>query len=810
MRPSRGGALVAASLTAAVVATFAGALAPARVFYQRDVLGYWWPHAEVVRRAMAEAPWSPWNAWNPWEGFGAPVLADADFQLAYPVTWISLALQPALRFKALVIGHALLAAVGAAALARRLGLGWTAAGTAGAAYALSGPFLSAAGLWHHYAGAAWLPWLLFALEGVIRGPGRRAAVSLGIVAGLQLMAGSGDLCLAGAVLGGGRLAWYLLRTRPPARRVLVLGAHGALAAALALALGAAQWLPTLERAGESFRATLEPRTTAYWSLHPAALADLLVPRLATGLPLSDAARQAVHEGREPFLACLYLGVVPLALAALGLALRPGRAAAPAAGALFLTAVALGRHAPLHGWLLALPGFGMMRYPQKFLWPAGLCVAVLAAIGCAAWQGGWSGTERRRARAVSGLLLAVAGTTLVAAWWVAGGSPSGLAGVLAPADTAAGEHAAALKLVRSTLLLLAVALLVYRRAARERADGRATTALLLLGVVDLVAVGQGINPLAPRELAEHRPAVLDALRGEEVRVHAAFEHATCLAPGTRPEGWDRRWIAALAFQDALRPPAGERWGVRGSYDGEFTGLGSRWTAPFTAAAASRQGTPAGVRLLQLGGVTHVLTVSRSPLPGLGPAVALASPYLCPLQVQRVPDPLPVAYVVHAERAGADPEAVLDTVLDPAFDPRRTVVLDAPSAAGPAVTGADDVRLVSRRLSSLEVEAQLGSAGVLVVLEAFDRGWRARVDGAESPVLRANGLFRALRLSAGRHRVVFAYRPRAAALGSALTALGLAVAAAGLGVRALGAWERRERRARLPARPPEGSIGPGSRS
>jgi hypothetical protein len=137
-----------------------------------------------------------------------------------------------------------------------------------------------------------------------------------------------------------------------------------------------------------------------------------------------------------------------------------------------------------------------------------------------------------------------------------------------------------------------------------------------------------------------------------------------------------------------------------------------------------------------------------------------------------------------------------------------VLARPQAGGPAVRAADEVRVLSRRVSSLDVEADLAAPGVLVVLEAFDTGWRATVDGAEAEVLRANGLFRAVRLPAGRHRVAFEYRPRSAAIGAALTLLGLAGAASGLGLRALGAW--RERPARLPVRPSEGRIGAGSRS
>ncbi|HSD27910.1 MAG TPA: hypothetical protein VLL75_11455, partial [Vicinamibacteria bacterium] len=162
MRPSRGGLLAAAALAALVAVTFAEALTPSRIFYQRDIHAYWYPHMEVLRRAVADGS-SP--LWNPYVGFGTPLLADATFQLAYPPTWLALVLEPAVHFKALTLGHCLLAALGAGALVRRVGLGWIAAGTAGAAYALSGPFLSGASLFHHFAGAAWLPWVLFALEG---------------------------------------------------------------------------------------------------------------------------------------------------------------------------------------------------------------------------------------------------------------------------------------------------------------------------------------------------------------------------------------------------------------------------------------------------------------------------------------------------------------------------------------------------------------------------------------------------------------------------------------------------------------------
>ena len=202
---------------------------------------------------------------------------------------------------------------------------------------------------------------------------------------------------------------------------------------------------------------------------------------------------------------------------------------------------------------------------------------------------------------------------------------------------------------------------------------------------------------------------------------------CLAPGRAP-GWEPAWVAALGFQDTLRPPTGARWGLRGSYDGEFTGLGSRWSAPFTRDAWDRLGTPGGLRLLQLGGVSHVLRARPSTVPGLELLETRATPYVCPLQVLRVPDPLPGAYVGAAERAPPTRRRPSRVLLDPGFDPRSEVVLaDGPRPRPGAPRARTTVRVVSRRLDALEVEAQLAAPGVLVVLEAFEPGWSATVDG-----------------------------------------------------------------------------------
>ena len=102
---------------------------------------------------------------------------------------------------------------------------------------------------------------------------------------------------------------------------------------------------------------------------------------------------------------------------------------------------------------------------------------------------------------------------------------------------------------------------------------------------------------------------------------------------------------------------------------------------------------------------------------------------------------------------------------------------PRPAGPWPREGATARVVARTADTVEVEAELPGPGVLVLVEAFDPGWRVAVDGRADRLLRANALFRAVRLDAGRHRVLFAYRPSSATLGLGLAAAG-ALAAAGL--------------------------------
>lgn len=107
--------------------------------------------------------------------------------------------------------------------------------------------------------------------------------------------------------------------------------------------------------------------------------------------------------------------------------------------------------------------------------------------------------------------------------------------------------------------------------------------------------------------------------------------------------------------------------------------------------------------------------------------------------------------------------------------REVLLErAPATALPAAGAARPAlvaRLAEDRPERVVAELTSDSAGLLVLADLFYPGWTAEVDGRPSEILRADGVFRAVALTAGSHRVAFRYQPLSVKIGAALSAAAL---------------------------------------
>jgi len=768
-----------AALVVAVLATFGRAIFTDQVFYERDILNYWCPHIEVFVRAVAE---HALPLWNPYAGFGMPLLADPSLALAYPLTWLNLILRPAIYYELFVVSHCVWGGVGALLLARRRGLPAHASLVAALAFCLSGPFLSGASLFHHYAGASWMPWVLLAFEGLLRAPSIAGALGLGVAAGMQVLAGSGDLCLMTLVAGACLLPGV---EPPPGHRLLSARAlrHGALAILLAAGLAAVQWMPTKEMLASGVRPQ-QGEQGLYWSLHPASLPDLVALRVVSGLPLSPSARGALFEGRDPLLSSIYWGPVILMFVIVGAVLPGAGRWSLLLGLTFFLLAALGRHTPFYPLLLNLPLFPLLRYPTKYLWGASLFAALLAGQGVAAWTRPWGALERRRARVIGALigisaLAALSYAAILEFWpallgtWLQGGTATGISG-----DSPAGQA-----LVAALLLGIGIFAVFLRLA--ERAVPWSTVAVVLIGA-DLTRAGWDVNPVGPRALFQTRPALLDALTGAGApRLYnsASRPGLPMEMPVRGPANWRMEWIRPLGALQRLIPPNPARWGIFGSFDGDLTGLAGRAHHELTALMHAARDRREGTVLLRLCGVDYVVTLDREILGGsLQEKARVDSVYASPVFLLSVPNPSPRIFVVSGVRPVAEADAV-NALIGTAFDPAREVLVSGSAEALP--THEDfrgSARLLSRRADSLSIEADLDAPGMLVVLEAYHPGWRATVDGLVAPVLRTNALFRGVRLAAGRHRVEMVFRPPAALLGAIASLLSL-LAALGIWIRQL---------------------------
>jgi hypothetical protein len=113
--------------------------------------------------------------------------------------------------------------------------------------------------------------------------------------------------------------------------------------------------------------------------------------------------------------------------------------------------------------------------------------------------------------------------------------------------------------------------------------------------------------------------------------------------------------------------------------------------------------------------------------------------------------------HLERWSVEPIAARDFAAFEVVAPGEE--LERRLGAGPAgVTSlGEPPRVVRETPTSIQLEVERAAPGFLVVSQSYFPGWRARVDGAEVPLLRANYAFTAVELQAGRSLVDLEYDP-----------------------------------------------------
>ena len=445
--------------------------------------------------------------WDPLLFMGAPFLANSQAGVLYPLNW-PLALLPAPQaVKVAVLLHLIIAALGGYALARRaLGQSVLAACLAAALFSLGGYLTSQIEHVNQLQGLAWLPWLILSTHMLVQrlaAAPRRLSTALppsaaaAVLIALQILAGhtqTAFISFAGAGSYAIVLALLFPQTPTPLYPHTSRPTHShasrhtltyllltlLVVIAAAVALSAAQVLPTLELSGQSLRTGGLPlREALSFSLDPRLLGRALLPGYSRAL-------------FSEFVT--YLGVVGLALAVAGLKRRPEQLALLVLAALGL-GFALGVFDPLYALLAAFPPFNLFRAPARWLALFAVALALLAGSGLDAF----AAASRRRKWAMLLAPLGLMALTPLAARLVPAGEtgPLGLPQVV--------------DVVGWLLPLAALAILVWLPGRRLEAWRAPLVAALAL--VELFVAG-GVQPYnhltTPDAYTSIRPAMTQLL------------------------------------------------------------------------------------------------------------------------------------------------------------------------------------------------------------------------------------------------------------------------------------------------------------
>jgi hypothetical protein len=92
--------------------------------------------------------------------------------------------------------------------------------------------------------------------------------------------------------------------------------------------------------------------------------------------------------------------------------------------------------------------------------------------------------------------------------------------------------------------------------------------------------------------------------------------------------------------------------------------------------------------------------------------------------------------------------------------------------------DQAAITTYQPEQVVVDVQAARAAYLVLSDAWYPGWGATLDGTPAEILHANGLFRAVRVPAGSHQIVFAYHSRPLEIGAGVSGVFLIVLIGGV--------------------------------
>lgn len=742
-----------------------GMILERKVPFFRDLGTYSYPIKFALAKSLQAGELALWNH-NMAAGF--PLLAALQPAVFYPPSWLFYLLPFFDAVRWTFVLHFFIAAAGAYCLCRHWRCPAYQSLIGALAFALGGTTVSLSNLLNHFQTAVWLPWVMLSGELFFEAASWKHFVILILILLCSLLAGSPEIYLFSMgllLIDGFRLSVYE-RKLSFVRLLLCLLAANLVVAAL----GMAQFLPTAELFQHSRRdAPIPFQEASYWSLNPISLLGLIAPdkEADSSLPLGV---RLFFARDVPFLLSHYLGVLSLlAICAWGyFASRRERlvVGAMTLGSLIL---AFGNFTPIYRFLFEqVPLFRVIRFPEKFFFITFTLLCYVVVQGLIALHR----TENSARKFPVALLLSfLAGLASVYAYSrlyperlsaLLIHLSSGQAAEGTGATTVASIYIALERQIGITLALVLVYFCALKTVVKP---GLHHFFLILVVFVDLGTAHKPLQFLLDPAIVTKSHRVLPDAARDNGRLFYYPTGGSLHPSSLTVTGWPSYPNAvALSFENLL-PNAGVL------FDFEyFQEIDALTRQPYNDFLNFANLLPPDKRapLLRALNIRYVISFRPLDLPGMRLIKRFPQSFSWLYEIE---NPVPRVYI--ASRVVYEPQGAktLRLLSDPAFDPRREVLVDAKITMNTDHTGASEATIIRYANTNVVIDASLANPGVLVLTDSYYPGWKVFIDGRQGKIFRANHFFRGVRLAAGTHTVEFKYEPLSFAMGLWISLLSL---------------------------------------
>jgi hypothetical protein len=730
--------------------------------------------------------------WNPHLFAGMPFAADVQMGLFYPLNWVLFLFFDIDygHLEWLLIAHYWLASAFTYLFLRDIGLRRLGALAGAIVFAFCGFMTAHLGHMPMILVATWLPLELLLLRRALitKGPAGWAwSVGAGLSMAVALLAGHVQIFAYGMMAAG--LLWlylFLGQERLTWRGALPWVLKGALAVGLALGVAAVQLLPSLELSNYSVREAVSYEEASEFPAQPVSLLNLFLPRVYGTNPTTYSF--GPWQTTENWSYC---GVVTLALAAAGIALRRARMVGFFALLVVLALVVMvGDLSIVGAWVYKfLPGFSKLRDAGRVLELLGFGLAGLAGYGLDALVSAFGARqEQTQRRNAMWWLVGVSGALVVLA---AGILPVFYRDLLVNQFTPLRLPSAVNDLGMLLIWLGLTAGFGWAAYTRRMRPIVAGGFIFLTLVLDLFSPNSLFNPTTRNILAGYQH----------------FDAIAALARGTQSEsvGLQQRIDTGTNVQDVWQPSTALLVSAQGAYtlydtSGAFNPLQLERYGYLWGEARSHTDSP----LYDLFGASMQVVSPTVGLHANQPKWVLQETQ-GEFAIYRDQNALPRAFLVHESRVESDREDTSIVIWRQDIDVRHTVVLETGEAVQSELLGTAEPRpdnasnsefaRVTRYTSNaVDIRVKADAPGWLVLTDAWYPGWEATIEGRPAEVLPANYAFRAVRVEAGEQTVSMQFRPGSWVVGRTVSIL--AVLGSAVGLAALWVVARRGRGRRLP--------------